>query len=87
MGVHDPATEGASIRQRGVTPNVLLADLHVLSASNECGVALLRCHERTIAIVAPAARPGGRGNEPLPENLAPDLMGAAVRASMAADNA
>ena len=85
VGVHATATEGASTRQRGVTPNVLLADMHVLSASDACGVAHLRYHERTA--VAPAARSGVREDGQIPANLAPDLMGAAVRASMADDNA
>ena len=64
---------------------MLLADMHVLSASHVCGVAHLRYHERTA--VTPAARSGMREDGQLPAKLAPDLMGTAVRASMTADNA
>ena len=34
VGVHATATESATSRQRGVTPNVLRADVHVLSAED-----------------------------------------------------
>ena len=78
-GVHTAATEGAGARQRGVTPNVLFADTHVLSALDASGVAHLRFCERTRHMPA-AARPAlGLA---VPANLAPDLMGAAVRGSV-----
>ena len=81
----DVLRRGMLVVQRGVTPNVLLADMHVLSASDVCGVAHLRYHERTA--VAPGTRSGVRQDGQLPANLAPDLMAAALRASMAVDNA
>ena len=85
VGMHATATEGAITRQRDVTPNVLLAGMHVLSAIRVWGAAHLRYHECTA--VAPPTRSGVRGDGQLPADLAPDLVGAAVRASMAVDNA
>ena len=40
-GMYTTAPEGPGARQRGVTPNVLFADTHVLSALDACGDAHL----------------------------------------------
>ena len=85
VGVHATSTESATSIQRGVTPNVLRADVHVLSAEDAYGVAHLRYHERTCSVQA--APPLAQNGNPLPANLAPDLMGAAVRSSMDPDSA
>ena len=79
-GVHTTATEGVGARQRGVTPNVLFADTHVLSALDACEVAHLRFCERVRHMPA-AASPAPVQAVPA-ANLAPDLMGTAVRGSV-----
>ena len=78
--LHTKATEGAGVRQRGVTPNVLFADTHVLSALHACGVAHLRFCERTWHMPATASPAPGLAMPA--ENLAPDLLWVAVRGSM-----
>ena len=72
-------------RQRDVTPNVLFADTHVLSALGACGIAHLRFCERTRHVPA-AANPAPGLAVPPPANLAPDIMGAVVRGSMTSDH-
>ena len=72
VGVHATAMERATSRQRGVTPHVLRADVHVLSAEDACGVAHLRYHERTCSVQA--APPLAQGGNPLPANLAPSWV-------------
>jgi len=84
-GVHATATEGAGLRQRGVTAHVLFADMHILQAVDACGVAHVRYNERTRAAAAQTAT---LAQSVAPSAYqAPDLMGAAVRASLLPHNA
>ena len=85
VGVQATAKEGASSSQRGVTHNLLRADVHVLSAEDACGFAHLRYHERTCSVQA--APPLAQDGNLLPAKFAPALLGWAVRSSMAPDNA
>ena len=85
-GIHREASHTAFLKDRSVNPDVMLADLDILSAADHCRMARARQYARQAASAAAAAiyvhndpcSPDFHVNVGLSAAYAPDYMGAAV---------